>query len=705
MMGHADVLMGDPDADAATPAAETNTSTSETGERDSVLFSEQVRAEIEGSRDSRSRSRSTMATTTGPEGDETQEGDDDGGDYSGSMFYYIDDEKVGIAPGAVEPTAEAGSDNATETPADDNVDMDDWLEESNEPADAEADFEPAAPNDPAPDQMTRVLEHHDQMFQVEEESEDDYEEPLSYHSGDSDEYDMEHRPWLERTSIKRDIQELYAIKGMWNGAYDQARYRAIDRLGEGTFSSVYLAEDSLHDMHSNTYWTCEPDVEVGDKASITTRVALKKILVTSSPARVENELHILENLRGCRNVSPLISAFRDEDQIVIVLPYHACDDFRYFYRYMDPPKMRQYMTCLMRSLKDIHARGIVHRDVKPANFLFDYESGHGVLVDFGLAERYTPPRRPTCQHEPATRASLHGTRTKTNDTPTVEQAVYDARKRAKAGEGRIGFRQEDARPSIKTNRAGTRGFRAPEVLLKCPNQTVAIDVWSAGVILLSLLSHKFPVFNSTDDIEALMEIAALFGRSAMERCALLHNRTIMTNVPSVDAAPDSLSALILRLNPHLYTPHQSNPTAEEAMEHITAIDQALDLCSRLLRLDSTTRLTASAALRHAFLANEEDSGPDELLEPGDAKCGNLHSYTSDGQHQAQFGDILEDMRFGQGFPPVRGALCPEHEHWQQRSGVNPLGAAFGARVEEEYFQRVGFRLREEFLGWDSADRH
>lgn len=77
------------------------------------------------------------------------------------------------------------------------------------------------------------------------------------------------------------------------------------------------------------------------------------------------------------------------------------------------------------------------------------------------------------------------------------------------------------------------------------------------------------------------------------------------------------------------------------------------------------------------------------------------------------------MRFGQGFPPVRGAreytnatdcavlttaVCPEHEHWQQRSGVNPLGAAFGARVEEEYFQRVGFRLRDEFLGWDSADR-
>lgn len=39
-------------------------------------------------------------------------------------------------------------------------------------------------------------------------------------------------------------------------------------------------------------------------------------------------------------------------------------------------------------------------------------------------------------------------------------------------------------------RGGTRGFRAPEVLLRCTKQTVAIDIWSAGVILLSILSAR-----------------------------------------------------------------------------------------------------------------------------------------------------------------------------------------------------------------------
>jgi len=32
--------------------------------------------------------------------------------------------------------------------------------------------------------------------------------------------------------------------------------------------------------------------------------------------------------RGCRNVSKLITAFRERDQVIIVMPYHICDDFR-----------------------------------------------------------------------------------------------------------------------------------------------------------------------------------------------------------------------------------------------------------------------------------------------------------------------------------------------------------------------------------------
>lgn len=103
------------------------------------------------------------------------------------------------------------------------------------------------------------------------------------------------------------------------------------------------------------------------------------------------------------------------------------------------------MRCLFRGLNDCHRRGIIHRDVKPANFLFDYASGHGVLVDFGLAERYYPPSKVTCQHAAATYLKPHGYRVPSNQVnqTKVEQAVYDAKKRISAG--RVGIPKNDDR--------------------------------------------------------------------------------------------------------------------------------------------------------------------------------------------------------------------------------------------------------------------
>lgn len=49
-----------------------------------------------------------------------------------------------------------------------------------------------------------------------------------------------------------------------------------------------------------------------------------------------------------------------------------------------------------------------------------------------------------------------------------------------------------------------------------------IDIWSAGVILLTILSRRFPFFNSSDDVDAMIEIATIFGKQKMKQCAALH---------------------------------------------------------------------------------------------------------------------------------------------------------------------------------------
>ena len=44
---------------------------------------------------------------------------------------------------------------------------------------------------------------------------------------------------------------------------------------------------------------------------------------------------------------------------------------------------------------------------------------------------------------------------------------------------------------MKASRAGTGGFRPPEVLLKSSKQDQKIDVWAAGVCLIIVLARRF----------------------------------------------------------------------------------------------------------------------------------------------------------------------------------------------------------------------
>ena len=103
---------------------------------------------------------------------------------------------------------------------------------------------------------------------------------------------------------------------------------------------------------------------------------------------------------------------------------------------------------------------------------FNTEGGVFRLIDFGLAEK--EQSKLEHRHELA------------NDGPTVKRR-------------QVGY---------AANRGGTKGFRAPEVLLKVAHQTTAIDIWSSGVIFLSMLCCRFPVLSHSDDDVALLEITA-----------------------------------------------------------------------------------------------------------------------------------------------------------------------------------------------------
>jgi len=176
-------------------------------------------------------------------------------------------------------------------------------------------------------------------------------------------------------------------------------------------------------------------------------------------------------------VVELLNVCFDAGSLSLVLSYIEHSNFREIYTLLSPREVGCYMGSLLRALEHVHSRHIIHRDIKPANFLYSRENRTGFLIDFGLAQRENELPREAPQ-------------------PTVSGSNP----------------QPKSTKTRAAERAGTRGFRAPEVLLSLPQQTCAIDIWSAGVILLTLLTHRYPFFSAPDDLTALAEINLVLGK-------------------------------------------------------------------------------------------------------------------------------------------------------------------------------------------------
>ncbi|KAI8053916.1 kinase-like domain-containing protein [Syncephalis plumigaleata] len=292
-------------------------------------------------------------------------------------------------------------------------------------------------------------------------------------------------------------------------------------------------------------------------------MAIKCIHISSSPSRIHSELSKLNALRQSPSVAPMLDAFRYEDHVAIVLPYIKHDDFKKFYTGCNLDDVRHYMYSLLQSLKDTHRQGIVHRDVKPTNFLYDIQHRRGFLVDFGLAQ-FVDTSKPIY---PPTPATLVG-------TPRTE-------------DNRLGYLLRDNRPVVRADRAGTRGFRPPEVLLKVEHQTTALDMWAAGVILLCFLTGRYPFFNSSSDAEALLEITCIQGQIAMKNMAVKYHRSFHCNIPGMRNNAAGFARLIQYLN-------------EDRPDFLDT--NAVDLLEKLLKVDPAERITASDALSHPFFA-------------------------------------------------------------------------------------------------------
>ncbi|GFR85930.1 cell division cycle 7-related protein kinase [Elysia marginata] len=131
-------------------------------------------------------------------------------------------------------------------------------------------------------------------------------------------------------------------------------FTILDKIGEGAFSSVFLA--------------C-----LKHYPEVSERFALKHILPTTHPARIENELRCLLKLGGQDNVMGVKLCFRNKDHVVIVMDHFPHEKFQDVITVMSPEEARDYMKNLLIALRRIHQYKVIHRDVKPSNFLYNRE--------------------------------------------------------------------------------------------------------------------------------------------------------------------------------------------------------------------------------------------------------------------------------------------------------------------------------------------
>ena len=383
------------------------------------------------------------------------------------------------------------------------------------------------------------------------------------------------------------IQELFIVKS---------------RLGKGTFGHVYLA--SLRDCPEKSY-------------------ALKHILPVSAAQRIENEIKCLTLLKGCDNIISLETFFRYNGHIILLMPFIEHDKLKDFISTLTVHEVRAYMKALFNALVSVHKLGIIHRDIKPSNCLYNSKKNKLMLIDFGLAQienelQFTNKRFDVVKHELSVNCCSKYDKCQHLSAEICNTCLH--------------------KPIQMSPRGGTPGFRAPEVLLKYPNQTTSIDIWSAGIIFLCFLSGKYPFFKASNDHVAMMEIVTLFGSQKCITVAKLLNKEFTCSpiyqtqslaniceslrrsrpdwvkqdvyhvdnskvtpahiVPKQMCPIKSNSSVTFHASPETFCPSQSGTSNVVHLNFAPTL--AYDLLEKCLDLNPFTRITASQALQHPF---------------------------------------------------------------------------------------------------------
>ncbi|AFZ48470.1 serine/threonine protein kinase [Cyanobacterium stanieri PCC 7202] len=152
-----------------------------------------------------------------------------------------------------------------------------------------------------------------------------------------------------------------------------SRYQLLNKLGEGGFGVVYLAKDTqtkklcvVKQLHSSL-----------ENADVVKRLFYE-------------EIKILEKLEHPQ-IPSLIDFYDDGDDCFLVEEYIEGETIKFELKdgcLWNEARVINFLEQGLQILDYIHRRGIIHRDIKPDNFIRRRDTEEIVLIDFGAVKNF-----------------------------------------------------------------------------------------------------------------------------------------------------------------------------------------------------------------------------------------------------------------------------------------------------------------------------
>jgi len=152
-------------------------------------------------------------------------------------------------------------------------------------------------------------------------------------------------------------------------------YIKLDKLGEGTYATVFKGRSKLTDN----------------------LVALKEIRLEheeGAPCTAIREVSLLKDLKQA-NIVTLHDIVHTDKSLTLVFEYLDQDLKQYMDNYggiLSMTNVKLFLFQLLRGIAYCHKRRVLHRDLKPQNLLIN-ERGELKLADFGLARAKSVPTK------------------------------------------------------------------------------------------------------------------------------------------------------------------------------------------------------------------------------------------------------------------------------------------------------------------------